>query len=364
MNPDAPIGSADPLLPGAPSGPAGLPDPGAPEAPASPGRDAWRRLRRNRTALASLALVLLYALAALAAPLLPLHPYAEQVVAHENLPPSLRPAGELMLAARTAYLARLAAAQGRPGPDAAERAELAGLARAVAGDPVHRRHYPLGTDHLGRDLLARILFGGRISILIGLVGTLTSMLVGVLLGCVAGYAGGRLDSLIMRCVDVLYGLPYMLLVIILMALFGRSLVNLFVALALVSWLTLCRVVRGQVLSLRQAEFVAAARAMGAGPARIILRHLVPNLLGVVIVFSTLMVPQFIMAESFLSFLGLGVSAPLASWGSLVADGAGVMSLYPWQLLGPAVAMTAFLFAMNFLGDGLRDALDPQHRLRS
>jgi oligopeptide transport system permease protein len=314
-------------------------------------------------ALASLVLVLLYALAALAAPLLPVHSYRQQVVAHENLPPSLRPAGVVLLEARTAYLARLAAARGRPGPEPAERAELESLAREVRTAPVHRRRYPLGTDHLGRDLLARILYGGRISILIGLVGTLTSMLVGVLLGSVAGYAGGRVDSLVMRFVDVLYGLPYMLLVIILMALFGRSVVNLFVALALISWLTLCRVVRGQVLSLRQAEFVAAARAMGAGPGRIILRHLVPNILGVVIVFSTLMVPQFIMAESFLSFLGLGVSAPLASWGSLVADGAGVMSLYPWQLLGPAVAMTVFLFAMNFLGDGLRDALDPQNRTR-
>jgi oligopeptide transport system permease protein len=149
-----------------------------------------------------------------------------------------------------------------------------------------------------------------------------------------------------------------------MAMFGRSILNLFVALALISWLTLCRVVRGQIISLKQAEFVEAARAMGASPARIIFRHLTPNTLGVIVVFSTLMVPQFIMSESFLSFLGLGVSAPLASWGSLVAEGAGVMSIYPWQLLAPAVAMTVFLFAMNFLGDGLRDALDPQNRRKA
>ena len=331
--------------------------------PVSPWADAWRRLRRNRMALAGLAVIGLYALFTLAAPLLPIHPYAEQVVAHENLPPSLRPAGELMLAARTAYLLRFRAAEGRLEFNAEERQELADMARAIRTDPVHRRHYWLGTDNLGRDMMSRLLFGGRISILIGLVGTVTSMFLGVLLGSIAGYAGGTLDNLIMRFVDILYGLPYMLLVIIMMALFGRNILNLFVAVALISWLTLCRVVRGQIISLKHAEFVEAARAMGASPARIIFRHLTPNTLGVIVVFSTLMVPQFIMTESFLSFLGLGVSAPLASWGSLVAEGAGVMSIYPWQLLGPAVAMTVFLFAMNFLGDGLRDALDPQSRRR-
>ncbi|MDR3670038.1 MAG: ABC transporter permease [Holophaga sp.] len=329
--------------------------------PVSPWADAWRRLRRNRMALAGLVVVACYALFCLGAPVLPIHPYAEQVVAHENLPPSLRPAGELMLAARTGYLQRLRAAENRAEPSAEERTELADMARDIRTQAVHRRHYWLGTDELGRDMLSRLLYGGRISILIGLVGTVTSMLLGVALGSIAGYAGGTVDNLIMRFVDILYGLPYMLLVIIMMALFGRNILNLFVAVALVSWLTLCRVVRGQVISLKHAEFVEAARSMGASPARIIFRHLTPNTLGVIVVFSTLLVPQFIMTESFLSFLGLGVSAPLASWGSLVAEGAGVMSLYPWQLLGPAVAMTVFLFAMNFLGDGLRDALDPQGR---
>jgi oligopeptide transport system permease protein len=165
----------------------------------------------------------------------------------------------------------------------------------------------------------------------------------------------------MRFVDIMYSLPYMLLVIIMMALFGQNIFNLFVAIALVSWLTIARVVRGQVMSLKNAEFVEAARSMGASPGRIIFRHLTPNTLGVIVVFSTLMVPQFIMQESFLSFLGLGVSAPMASWGSLVSDGANVMELYPWQLLAPAITMTVFLFAMNFLGDGLRDALDPQSK---
>ena len=331
--------------------------------PVSLWADAWRRLRRNRMALASLVIVGAYALLTLGAPALPVHPYAEQVVAHENLPPSLRPAGEVMLEARATYLRALRAAERRTGFSAGEQAELAAMAREIRTDPVHRRVYPLGTDNLGRDMLSRLLYGGRISILIGLTGTVTSMLLGVVLGSIAGYAGGSLDSLIMRCVDILYGLPYMLVVIILMALFGRNILNLFVAVALISWLTLCRVVRGQVISLKHSEFVEAARAMGAGPARIIFRHLTPNTLGVIVVFSTLMVPQFIMTESFLSFLGLGVSAPLASWGSLVAEGAGVMELYPWQLLGPAIAMTLFLFAMNFFGDGLRDALDPQSKHR-
>ena len=172
----------------------------------------------------------------------------------------------------------------------------------------------------------------------------------------------------MRFVDIMYGLPYMLIVIILMSMFrqeGRSsMVILFVAIALVSWLTIARVVRGQIISLKNAEFVEAARSMGAGPARIIFRHLLPNTLGVIIIFTTLSLPSFIMSESFLSFLGLGVSAPAASWGTLVSEGVRGMELYPWRLLVPALAMTIFLFAMNFLGDGLRDALDPQSKNRA
>jgi oligopeptide transport system permease protein len=329
--------------------------------PVSLWADGWRRLRRNRMALASLLVIGLYGALTLGAPLLPIHPYAEQVIAHENLPPSLKPAGQLMLRSRISYMKRVRAAEDRAELSDGEKDEITDMARAIQRDPIHRRVYPLGTDGLGRDMLSRLLYGGRISILIGLVGTITSTVLGVGLGSLAGYLGGAVDDCIMRGVDILYGLPYMLVVIILMALFGRDILNLFIAVALISWLTLCRVVRGQVLSLKHAEFVEAARSMGAGPGRIIFRHLTPNTLGVIVVFSTLMVPQFIITESFLSFLGLGVSAPLASWGSLVSEGAGVMELYPWQLLGPAIAMTVFLFAMNFLGDGLRDALDPQSR---
>ena len=325
--------------------------------------DAWRRLRRNRMAFAGLVIIAFYFAACLSAPILPIYPYEEQVVSHQNLPPSFRAAGRVMLETRTAYMKQVVEADGRTGFNPEEKAQIDAMVQDVATNPLNRRTYLLGTDNLGRDLLSRILYGGRISIMIGLTGTLTAVLVGIILGSISGYVGGRFDNLLMRFVDIMYSLPYMLLVIIMMALFGQNVFNLFVAIALVSWLTICRVVRGQIMSLQNAEFVEAARSMGASPARIIFRHLTPNTLGVIVVFSTLLVPQFIMQESFLSFLGLGVSAPMASWGSLVSEGASVMELYPWQLLAPAITMTVFLFAMNFLGDGLRDALDPQSKNR-
>lgn len=225
----------------------------------------------------------------------------------------------------------------------------------------HDRIYILGTDYSGRDMLSRIIYGGQVSIAIGLVGTITSVIIGIVLGAIAGYAGGKIDFFLMRFVDIMYGLPYMLLVIIFMAIFGRNIMNLFVALAMVSWLTVARMVRGQVMSLKNSEYVEAARSMGASTARIIFKHMVPNSLSVIIVYSTLRVPAFIMQESFLSFLGLGVQAPYASWGSLVGDAVNGMTLYPWKLVFPAIAMTIFLFAMNFFGDGLRDAFDPQSK---
>jgi len=332
--------------------------------PVSLWAETWRRLKKNRMAFVGLIIVCLYFLISFLIPVLPIYPYEEQVIAHQNLPPSFRPAGEVMLEVRKVYFGKVAKAEGRSALNEKQLNDLAVLEKSVKEDPVHQRVYVLGTDNLGRDMLSRSIYGGRISILIGLVGTVTAVIVGIVLGAVAGYVGGKIDNYIMRFVDILYGLPYMLIVIILMAVFGKSLINLFIAIALVSWLTLCRVVRGQIISLKNAEFVEAARSIGASPARIIFRHLTPNTLGVIIVFSTLMMPQFIMNESFLSFLGLGVSAPLASWGSLVSDGANLMELYPWQLLVPAVEMTVFLFAMNFLGDGLRDALDPQSKNRT
>ena len=323
--------------------------------------DAWKRLKKNKMALAGLYIVGIYIAVSLFAPLLPLYPYEQQFLDHIYLPPSFKPAGVVMIAQTKASLAKTISKEKRSEYTQQEKDMLAAMEQDVKTNPIHQRHYILGTDSLGRDVLSRIIYGGRISIAIGLLGTITALIIGVILGAVAGYAGGWIDNALMRFVDIMYGLPYMLIVIIMMAILGRNIFILFIAIALVSWLTVARVVRGQIISLKNSEFVEAARSMGASPNRIIFRHLLPNTLGIIIVYSTLSLPSFIMSESFLSFLGLGVSAPLASWGSLVADGVKSMELYPWLLLVPAIIMTVFLFAMNFLGDGLRDSFDPQSK---
>ena len=226
--------------------------------------------------------------------------------------------------------------------------------------------HPMGTDNAGRDMLARVLSGGQISLMVALISTFVSLLIGVSYGATAGYVGGRLDDLMMRIVDVLYSLPYVIIVIVLLALLPAKtptgqLAQLFFALGAVSWLTMARIVRGQVMSLKNQEFVLAARATGVSTTRIIFRHLVPNTLGPVIVYATLTVPTVMLSEAFLSFLGLGVRPPRVSWGSLAAEGAQNLAIYPWQLVFPGVTMALMLFSLNFLGDGLRDALDPQMR---
>ncbi len=278
------------------------------------GTDVWKELRRNRVAVAGGCVFLFICLLVILAPLLTPYAYEEQVLTEQLQPPSLR--------------------------------------------------HPFGTDLAGRDLYTRVLYGGRISLLVGFVATLVSLLIGVSWGAIAGYTGGRTDSWMMRFVDLLYSLPFMFFVILLVAYFGRSIVLLFVALGAVQWLTMSRIVRGQILTLKEEAFVEAARALGFSNPRIIFRHLVPNLLGPVIVYATLTVPAVMLEEAFLSFLGLGVSPPDSSWGLLAAEGAAAITAVRtnwWLIVFPGAALSITLLALNLVGDGLRDALDPRLR---
>jgi oligopeptide transport system permease protein len=295
-------------------------------------RDAWRRLLKNKLAVFGLIVVVLITIASIIGPTLIKHTF--------GFTPDYIPSQNIQLV--------------RSFPP------FTGL------DGKFSWLHPMGTDNAGRDQLARVLQGGQISLFVGIIATLVSLIIGVSYGAIAGYVGGRIDDLMMRIVDVLYSLPYIIVVIVLLAMFRSQtprgqLTLLFIALGAVSWLTMARIVRGQVLSLKNQEFVLAARATGVSAPRIIFRHLVPNTLGPVIVYATLTVPQIMLTEAFLSFLGLGVQAPLASWGSLAADGAQNIAIFPWQLIFPGVTMALTLFSLNFLGDGLRDALDPQMR---
>ena len=275
----------------------------------SPWAQMWQRLRRNHMAVAGLITLTLLILTALLAPVLTPYSYEEQNLALGATPPSME--------------------------------------------------HLLGTDDLGRDLLTRMLYGGRVSLAVGLCATLVSLLIGVTYGAVSGYAGGRTDNVMMRLVDILYALPFTVFVIILMVVFGRNFMLLFVAIGAVEWLTMARIVRGQVLAVKQQPFIKAASVLGFSHTRIIARHIIPNVVGPVIVYTTLTIPRVMLLESFLSFLGLGIQPPMSSWGLLIRDGAKMLETYPWMLIFPGLVLSIPLFALNFLGDGLRDALDPR-----
>ena len=293
------------------------------------GRDAWRRLLKNRLAVFGMIVVVIITVASLLGPLV--------IKKLTGMTPDFIPSNGAILRSIPPF---------------------------TAPDGSFSWTHPMGTDNQGRDLLARVLQGGQISLMVGIIATLVSLLIGVSYGATAGYLGGRIDNLMMRTVDVLYSLPYIIIVIVLLSVFRSQtargqVILLFIALGSVSWLTMARIVRGQVLSLKNQEFVLAARATGVSTPRIIFRHIVPNTLGPVIVYATLTIPTVMLTEAFLSFLGFGVQPPLASWGSLATEGIQNIGIFPWQMVFPGVTMALTLFSLNFLGDGLRDALDPQ-----
>ncbi|WP_312562964.1 ABC transporter permease [Anaerospora sp.] len=284
---------------------------GAPLTTTSYHQDAWRRLKKNKLAMLGLYIILFIVLIAVIGPWLSSLSYSDQNLNATNRPPSAE--------------------------------------------------HLFGTDNLGRDLFIRVLYGARISLSIGIVASLINLTIGVVYGGIAGYFGGRVDRVMMNIVDILYGIPVLLYVILLMVLLTPGLTNIFIALGISYWLGMARIVRGQILSLKEQEYVLAARTIGASKWRILFSHLIPNSLGPIIITMTLAIPEAIFTEAFLSFIGLGVAAPMASWGVLASEGVTSLRSYPFQLLFPALAISITMLAFNFLGDGLRDALDPRVR---
>ena len=228
----------------------------------------------------------------------------------------------------------------------------------LGATPPSAAHW-LGTDIFGRDMLTRIIYGGRVSLMVGFIATAVALVIGILWGSIAGFVGGRVDAVMMRIVDIMYALPFMIFIVLLMVVFGRNILLLFIAIGAVEWLTMARIVRSQVMALRKQEFVEAAYSMGLSRWAIIRRHIIPNTLGPVIVYTTLTIPSVMLLEAFLSFLGLGIQPPQSSWGLLINYGVETMEEYPWLLIFPGITLSLTLFALNFLGDGLRDALDPR-----
>ncbi|CAM2833165.1 ABC transporter permease [Rariglobus hedericola] len=273
----------------------------------SPWRDAWHRLRRNRLAVFSGIVLITLGILCVVGPWLSPYGYEDNNLDNTFSPPSFT-------------------------------------------------HW-LGTDQLGRDLFTRLMYGGRISLMVGLVATFVALTIGVIYGAVSGYAGGKLDRVMMRIVDIIYALPFTIFVILLTVMFGRDIKLIFIAIGAVEWLTMARIVRGQIMSIKRMEFIEAARSLGLSRPRILFRHMIPNILGPIIVYTTLTIPGVMLLEAFLGFLGLGVQPPMSSWGVLIKDGAERMEEYPWLLMFPGTVFSLTLFSLNFLGDGLRDALD-------
>lgn len=362
------------------------------------GQDAWIRLKRNRAAVASAIVLLLIAMAGIVGPWIHTHPYDRIYPQYVRAPASLEayPKEEAIIPAFESVLARARVSIGEIDVSGStvrapvsstsaldprivryvDRSDLFSNARLVdeGGSAlpegatsgfmeadVQRLHFLFGTDANGRDVLARTLIGVRISLAIGVLASVMALLLGVTYGAVAGYMGGRIDNVMMRIIDILYSLPFIFFVILLVVFFGRSFVLIFIAIGCTEWLDMARIVRGQTLTIKRQEYVQAAEALGVSDAGIVRRHIIPNALGPVVVFVTLLVPKAILLESLLSFLGLGVQEPLTSLGLLIAEGASNMRGAAWLLLYPAITLTAILFALNFLGDGLRDALDPKDR---
>ncbi|MEM7695552.1 MAG: ABC transporter permease subunit [Pseudomonadota bacterium] len=354
---------------------------------------AWLRLRRNKAAMVSLFVLGFAALLGVFGPMVWPHHYSTVYTNYVRVPASLTPyprleaivpGAEAALRRARVDIGAVTMAGGTVRVPIAssrdldprltrylDRSDLFSNAQLVEVSDDSRSgvleadvdeiRFIFGTDQNGRDVAARILISIRISLMIGALATGVALLIGVLYGATAGFLGGRIDNIMMRVVDVLYSLPFIFFVILLVVFFGRNIVLMFIAVGAVEWLDMARIVRGQTLSLKRREFVQAAEALGVSRAAIVRRHIIPNVLGPVIVFMTLLIPKVILLESFLSFLGLGVQEPLTSLGVMIAEGARNMRAAPWMLIFPSITLTILLFALNFLGDGLRDALDPKDR---
>ena len=355
--------------------------------------DAWARLKANRAAMISLCYLILMGLVCIVGPWFVPHQYTTIYSDYVRTPPSFSayPKEEMIKTALDDVVRRMRVdvkdvkqdggnltitlTSSKPiderylryldRSDTFHGAQILSKSpegnELVIGTTVRQAYFFFGTDNIGRDLLSRTLVAGRISLAIGLLAGVVAVVIGVLYGATAGFAGGKVDEVMMRIVDVLYSLPFIFFVIMLVVFFGRNFVLMFLAVGAVLWLDMARIVRGQALSIRRQEYVQAAEALGVGQRGILLRHVIPNLLGPVVIYMTLLVPQVIILESFLSFLGLGVQEPMTSWGVLISAGAKNIGTANWLLLFPAFFLVSTLFALNFVGDGLRDALDPKDR---